>query len=162
MKEIKLSLGKVALVDDSDYDVLSKYKWRAFKNGNSYYARMFIYFDNWNKSVPLQMHRIIMGADSDKDIIDHKDCNGLNNQRNNLRLCTRTQNAYNKKKSDNPKSSKFKGVYLSTSENKWRALIQVKNQKISLGKFDDEISAAIAYNKKAIEIHGEFANLNVV
>jgi ribosomal protein L19E len=107
------------------------------------------------------MHRLIMGVTDPKNIIDHKDCDGLNNQKSNLRRCTQGQNQANR-----PKRSysigKYKGIALAPTKRKvrWRAQIKNIGKVLGLGYFDTQEEAAMAYDKAALEIHGEFANLN--
>jgi len=104
------------------------------------------------------MHRVIMRAPKGV-MCDHRNHNGLDNRKSNLRLCTSAQNQYNKK----PKkdcASKYKGVVRRKDCKKWRAKIGFKGKRIHLGYFDDEMDAAMAYDDKAIELFGEFAYLN--
>lgn len=91
-------------------------------------------------------------------IVDHRDHEGLNNTRTNLRLATRSQNSCNNKKTRG-RSSKYKGVSRD-KRGYWRAKIHFKGKHIFLGYFDNEIDAARAYDKAAKELHGEFAVLN--
>lgn len=154
MKEIKLTQGKVALVDDEDFESLNAYKWCASKHHNTFYAvRTTIRVGG--KQTKVRMHWDIMDGKS----IDHIDHDGLNNQRANLRFCTNSQNLMNTRKQDNT-SSVYKGVSWYKRTGKWLAQIQINNKGISLGYFDSEIDAAKAYNNKAIEFFCEFANLN--
>lgn len=107
------------------------------------------------------MHRIILGITDSKIIIDHIDHNGLNNQRHNLRICTYSQNACNRNPYRNT-SSKYKGVTFYKKTGKWRSVIRYNKKTYSIGSFDTEIEAAIAYNKKAIVMFGNFAGLNII
>lgn len=95
-------------------------------------------------------------------IIDHKDHNGLNNQRSNLRICTYEQNQYNRKKCRKKCSSIYKGIYWHKRDKKWIAKIRVNNERICIGYFNDEIEAARAYDIKAKELFREFACPNFV
>jgi hypothetical protein len=92
--------------------------------------------------------------------VDHKNGDGLNNTRNNLRIVTIAENNYNKRKSLNVRSSKYKGVSIDKRTNKWRAIIYHKYIKIHLGFFDNEEEAARAYDEAAKELYGEYAVLN--
>jgi hypothetical protein len=151
MKEIKLSQGKVALVDDEDYDYLNQWKWHTvFKSNNRMYAA--------HKSGihSTFMHRVIMNTPSNK-ITDHIDHNGLNNQRSNLRVCTVAQNQMNKKPYG---VSKYLGV--AFVKGKFRSQIRGGGKYRYLGVFNDEKQAALAYNEAAKKYHGEFANLNII
>ena len=155
MKEIKLSQGKVALVDDEDFESLNQFKWSATKIGNTFYAVRNIRVDG--KRTPQYMHGAIMKGKG----IDHRDGNGCNNQKSNLRFCTKSKNAMNMRKQENT-SSIYKGVYFNKPARKWLASIGINGKPIHLGCFDSEIEAAKAYNAKAIEFFCEFANLNVI
>jgi len=145
--------GIITLIDDADYDLVFNHKWYLHKCGNSFYASAAIN----NKFTYL--HRFLMGV-NDKDItIDHIDGDGLNNQRNNLRLCTKAQNNINTSSNKNT-TSKYKGVSWAKHCNRWRA--QICKDKVCryIGYYDTEIEAALAYNNIAKTLHGEFANLN--
>ena len=146
MKGIKLTQNKIALVDDEDYKLVSERKW-FFEHG---YARSDY------KRKRLYMHRFILGIEG-KEVIDHKNGDGLDNRRDNLRVCTRSQNRRNSKPNKNT-SSVYKGVF--KSRNKWNASITVKYKIIRLGTFKSEIEAAVAYDKAAINFFGEFAYKN--
>ena len=105
------------------------------------------------------MHRLIMGAQPGQ-LIDHKNRKGLDNQRGNLRFCTRSQNQANAKKRAG--SSRYKGVTWDKHWDKWRAMIGVRSKRFHLGYFDDEDDAGRAYNRAATEYFGEFARPNVI
>lgn len=156
MKEIKLSQGKAALVDDEDFEYLNQWQWYAHNHKHTFYARRHQLKIEGDKKI-IYLHRFIMNA-TDKSEIDHIDHNGLNCQKSNLRFCTRSKNQMNRSLSPNH-SSKYKGVTWFKRDNKWRAYIKIGRQ-IHLGYFDNEIDAAKEYDKKAIELFGEFANIN--
>lgn len=157
MKEIQLTQGKVALVDDEDYEYLNRFKWHARKAKKTWYADLSRLNDDGNK---ISMHRFIMQPD-DNVLIDHKDRNGLNNQRNNLRECSQSQNLSNVGKPLRVSShSKYKGVTFSKDKNTWMAQIKHNYKYKYIGYFKTEIEAALAYNQMAFFYHGEFANLN--
>lgn len=161
MKEIKLTQGKVAMVDDEDYDFLMQWKWFARKKINTYYTTRYNGRLNGKQKPNIQMHRVILNAPKGVDV-DHKDHNGLNNQKNNIRLCTNTQNQQNK---IGWGKSIFKGVCVSFVRGKYKSIIAYidinKNHKY-LGSFATEELAAIAYNEAAKKYYGEFANLNII
>lgn len=177
MKEIPLSkngkhFGKyVALVDDEDYDELIKHNWhvRICSKSHLYAVR---YKKINGLKLLIKMHRQILSVKDKKILVDHKDHNGLNNQRSNIRICNTSENLKNCRKKSNT-SSKYLGVYLSTCKRvrkngnlyfrqSWVASIRVNKKKKFLGSFSNEIEAAIAYNLAATLYHGEFANLNIV
>ena len=158
MKEIKLTQGFVALVDDEDYKELNQFKWHVTKIGRTYYAVRNNRISKGKREI-LRMHRIILGVTDRKIKIDHKDNNGLNNQNENLRLASQAQNCRNKVLRIGT-SSKYKGV--SKHQGKYQANIGFNYKLIYLGIYDNEIDAAIAYNNKAAELFGEFAKLNII
>lgn len=162
MKLIPLTQGKFAQVDDEDYDVLMKRKWQAHKSkrSNVWYAISNIKLDV-NKWKSIKMHRVIMKIDDPKILIDHKDDDGLNNQKNNLRLADKSKNSINRSKK-NGFSSKYLGVRWYAPRNKWSAQIQLNNKAHHLGYFINEKEAAQAYNNAALSLHKEFARLNII
>lgn len=157
MKQIPLTQGQFALVDDEDFEYLNQFKWYADKRSHTYYANTHIYKNQ--KNTVVSMHRIILGLTDSKIQGDHKDKNGLNNQRYNLRVCTCAQNQRNKKAREGG-SSKYIGVHWHKKGNKWQSRIKMDGNQISLGLFTDEIEAAKAYDKAAKFYHQEFASLN--
>jgi hypothetical protein len=160
MKLIPLTRGLFAQVDDEDYDWLMQKKWYATKVPNTFYAKGAIC--SKNKVTTLMMHRMILSAPKGIDV-DHKDRNGLNNQRNNIRLCTRVQNNVNRKAAGR---SKYLGVYFHRYNKPYgsyeyiTAAITFKGKLKCLGTFSTEELAAEAHDIKAFEYYGEFANLN--
>jgi hypothetical protein len=156
---IPLSGGKeVALVDPEDYDELAKYSWNVWKRDDhvSVYAWRGVRVNG--KFRTIYMHSQITGW----DYVDHKDTNGLNNRRSNLRKSTVSQNRYNMHKYRGNHSSRYKGVSLVKSTGRWRAYINIAGSRIVIGTFDTEEEAAQAYNAKAREYHGVFARLNEI
>ena len=158
MKLINLTQGKFAQVDDDDYEFLMQWKWyiHVSKN-NNYVCRSARIGEYSNKRCAIKMHRVILGITDSKVFVDHKDHNGLNNQKNNLRVATRSQNNTNRKSKRNGTS-----IYLGVSKfnNKWRASIRSNGNYFYIGLFISEIDAAKAYDKKAMELHGKWANFN--
>lgn len=144
---------KIVLVDDKDYDYLSQFNWSLLKDENTFYASR-----RCGKK-RLKMHREILGISDPNIKIDHKDLNGLNNQRNNLRLATNSQNNRNRRSYKNS-SSKYLGVTWRKHSTAWEASIKSDGKNNYLGHFKNEIDAALAYNNAAKKLHGEFANLN--
>jgi len=161
MKKIPLTQGQVALVEDTDYKELSKYKWYAKYNKctNSFYAVRKIKTINGRLAFP--MHRQILGLEyGDYRHVDHINHNTLDNRRDNIRICTRSQNGGNRRRNKNT-VSKYKGIHQEKSTH-WSAQIGYCGNKIHLGTFLTEKEAAVAYNKAAKKYFGEFACLNLV
>lgn len=149
MKEITLSKGYVAFVDDEDFEYLNQWKWYVYIDRIYRYAVR----KEYESGKRIKMHRIILNA-PDNLFVDHIDHNGLNNQKNNIRLCNNTQNQWNMKGRRNG----LKGVTIEN--NRFRAAIKYQGKTIHLGNFKTEIEAGKAYDNKAKELFGEFAMLN--
>ncbi len=154
MKTINISKNKVVIVDDRDYEKLSKYNWFAIKGRHTYYADR----NEGKKSV--LMHRQILGLTDRKVLSDHFNGNGLDNRRRNLRKCSNRQNLMNSVSRGG--SLRHKGVVLDKRTGKWKCQIRVEGKLIHLGCFVDENVAAIRYNNAAITHFKDFARLNVV
>jgi hypothetical protein len=159
VKEIELTQGQVARVDDEDYEWLSKWKWHASWQPHTL-SYMAAYKTSGMPRRTLLMHRLILNA-PDGMFVDHEDHDTLNNQRHNIRLATPLQNQFNRRKL-RPFSSIHKGVCWHQLTNKWRAEINVDGRKLHLGLFANEEDAARAYNEAAKKYQGEFAYLNEV
>ena len=161
MREISLTQGKVALVDDSDYDWLNQWNWIVSKDRNTFYAKRTTHTAKIHKRTG-GMHRVILGLQLfDKRQCDHRDGNGLNNQRANLRICTPTQNQQAARKRTIG-YSRYKGVSWHYVDLKWFSQIKVNKRKIYLGAFNSEFDAARAYNQAALKYFDKFAVLNKV
>ncbi len=157
MKTIPLTKGKVARVDDEDYWWLSQHKWCYSESSGGYALRNGPRIDG-KKTKHILMHREILGTPDGMDT-DHQDGNRLNNQKYNLRPATKVQNQGNRAKTRN-RSSKYKGVWFDKERGKFSSMIQVDGKRRCLGRFDDEIEAAKAYDTAALQLFGEFAKLN--
>lgn len=153
MREIQLTQGLVVQVDDEDYNFLNKYKWQAVKCNSKYYAKRIDGFKNGKRKF-MYLHREIMKTPNNL-IVDHKDRNGLNCQKSNMRNCTYSENRMNSVGSG---KSKFHGV--SYNRKSITAQIKVNGKIYHLGIFKTEELAAKEYDKAARLYHGEFANLN--
>jgi len=156
MKEIKLSQGKIALVDDYDYNELNQYQWTAKKDRNTFYAERKVRENS--KQITIKMHRQILGLTPGDGILsDHKNRNGLDNQRENLRVATRSLNGHNRIIQKN-NTAGYTGV--SRHCGKWKARIKVNGVSISCGDHENPFMAALAYDQAAIKYHRENARLN--
>lgn len=154
MKTIELTRGKVALVDDDDYDELKQYRWTAVVYGGIWYAL------RWNGSGTTLMHRQILKAPPEFTV-DHINHDGLDNRRANIRLATTAENNRNKRMKRN-KASGYKGVSYRLNRTKpWRAEISMNGKRIHIGYYETSTDAALAYDKKAKELFGEFALTNL-
>lgn len=153
---ITLSQGKVALVDDSDFASLSQHRWYAMEtNGIWYAARKSTKGEG--KRTTVLMHRQVLNPHRPYEV-DHINHDGLDNRRNNLRLCRHSQNMANQRCSRG--SSRYKGVFWEKGKRRWRSEIKVNQRSRTIGRFSDEVSAALAYDLAAIETFGLFAHPN--
>jgi hypothetical protein len=139
MREIPLTQGKIALVDDDDFEELNKYKWCARVREHTSYAERK---ESKTRKI-IRMHREVLKYIPDGMFTDHIDGNGLNNQKYNLRIVTTRQNAQNRHQI---KTSKYPGVVWHSRDKKWYARIIVDGKQNSLGYYDLEDDAANAYN----------------
>lgn len=144
-KQIELTQGKFAIVDDEDYEYLNKFKWH-WKSKN-YAARA-------ESRKTVFMHREIMKPPADM-LVDHIDGNGLNNQKSNLRVCNKSQNGMNRQ---NTSGRIWKGVY--PVGKKFVARIQIDGENKYIGTYKTEEAAARAYDINAIVLFGQFAKTN--
>jgi hypothetical protein len=158
MKEISLSKGKFALIDDEDFERVSQFKWTLQTGRTTYYAARNDTSSGKRKYIYL--HRFILDLTDRKLMVDHINGNGLDNRRENLRVCTNGQNQRNKSKASHS-TQLYKGVRRRrTLQNRYEARIRVDGQDIYLGRYDTPEEAAIAYDNSAIKYFGEFAKLN--
>jgi|NGEPerStandDraft_6_1074524.scaffolds.fasta_scaffold03617_6 hypothetical protein len=144
----------LAVVDDEDYErVMAAGPW----------------FGRERKHTTYVIHHVGKGEDRITEALhtflgygmtDHKDHDGLNNRRSNLREVTHTQNMWNRLKSKGHSSSAYKGVYWNRPRRLWIASIKVDGKVTHLGGFVDEVAAALAYDKAARELFGEYAGVN--
>jgi len=153
---IPLTQGQHAIVDAEDYERVSRCKWCLSRTGNQLYAQRRC------RGKTIRMHQFIMSPPQGM-VVDHIDGNGLNNRRGNLRICTPQQNAWNHKPRKEPDaSSQYIGVYpCRRPPDKWYVKIQCGGEGTYLGPFDSEIEAARARDRKAIQLFGEYAGLNL-
>jgi len=167
VKQIPLTRGFTAFVDDADYELLSKFKWFALVCSNTVYAARHVHvrYDGGKKNgkhiyKTVMMHRFILGLGNQKSIqVDHRNGSGIDNRRENLRPCTCSQNLANKKMQSNNTSGST-GVYWSKRRNRWIAEIKFRGKKTHIGQFSNMADATMAYREKSKEVFGEFARTN--
>lgn len=152
--KVKLTNSKkIVLIDNENYEWIINHNWSLDNYG---YA-----CTNKRKGMLSSlMHRLILNAPKGQDV-DHINGNPLDNRRKNLRICSRSQNLHNSKKHKDNKSG-YKGVFWQSKSNKWRAQICCEGKRFSIGMFCNKKDAAIAYNKEAIKLFGQFARLNKI
>lgn len=173
MKKIDVGNNKFALIDDEDFELVmfrndqyayqknNEKKWSLKISDKIEYAITNIRKSK-NQWCSIKMHQLILGDKLSLHLVcDHRDGNGLNNQKSNLRICTQHQNSFNSRKRSGTKSI-YKGVSRLSNSHKWRSYIVINNKQIHLGLFEVEIDAALAYNEKARELFGDFACLNQI
>lgn len=152
MKKIKTKKGLVSLVSNVDIQFLSDYKWHSDGHG---------YLNNRKLG---KLHRVILKRMLNGEIpknmqVDHVNRNRLDNRRENLRLCTQSENHANKLSKN---KWGYKGVVQHRNKKQYSALIQKDGKKIHIGLYQTPKEAAIAYNVKAVELFGQFALLNKI
>ena len=160
--EIQLRKGLVAVIDDEDAGLVAGFKWYAMKAPQKlekYYAA------GWKDMPPgrlfVLLHRLIMNAQPGQ-VVDHIDRDPLNCRRANLRFVTWAENNHNRSRCQKPKTTPYKGVYLDQIHGVFRATISMNGKKEYLGTFATAEDGARAWNKRARELHGEFAYQNEV
>lgn len=163
MKEIKLTKGRVAIVDDEDFETIKMFKWYAHESKPGiFYARRDKYIGIINgkqKSKKILMHRSLLSIDSRKTQVDHKNSDTLDNRKENLRICTNKENSTNKSKLRSDNTSGYRGIYENNrlSTRKYFAFIRDKdNKRITIGRFSTIEKAAKAFDKAAKVYYGEF------
>ena len=151
MQTIILTQGQYAIIDDTDYDKMSKYKWYALRAHNRYWKAVRNIRKSNGKTSIILMSRYIMGAIKG-EVIDHINGDTLDNRRDNLRICTQSENMQNIH--TNQGVSSYQGVYWH-NQRKWRSQIGKNGRKYHLGLFDTKEEAAVAYNQAALEFYNK-------
>ncbi len=155
--EILLNQGKTTIINTSDLPLIKGHRW--FAHYNKRHDRWYVrtaYRSN-GKRITLGIHRLILSAKPGQ-LVDHINGDGLDNRRENLRICNHAGNSRNQNRTRG--ASKFKGVIIRKSLNKWNARIRYDGKQHHLGYFDNEIDAALAYDYASIDHHGEFGATN--
>jgi HNH endonuclease len=144
----------IAIVDDNVADAVLKHEWRLTPAGYVMQAK--------RSATAIRLHNFVLGAVTNhRNVIDHINGDALDNRSINLRCCTQAKNCRNRKKTNSPTTSQFKGVR-KYRDGRWHAYISVDRKWKHLGYYDRELDAAIAYNTAAVKLHGPYANLNLV
>jgi hypothetical protein len=160
IKTIKLTKNKLALVDDEDFKYLSRWKWCVTNIGYAVRSCPTYQRRNAKTTQHILMHREILKAGSGQ-LVDHINMNKLDNRRQNLRLCTQSENLRHRHKSKaRIYTSQYKGVSFDKSRGKYEAYITINLKKLHLGRFNSEQEAAHAYNKASSKHYKEFVILN--
>jgi hypothetical protein len=157
MREIPLTQGQVAIVDDEDYERVMQYKWHAYRSWSQFRAMRNIGKPPHRTCEILS--RFIMSA-RPGEIVDHRNRDPLDNRRCNLRICTQAQNCANSGKQTNARTSRFIGVCWHKLTHQWVSRLQVNGIRTVLGYFSSEEEAASAYDAASIRQRGEFAVTN--
>lgn len=152
MKQIKFPKNRYALVDDRDYLKILKYKWHI--DGRGYVMRNRLTKDDGS---PIQLHRLILNPSQDKQV-DHINGDRLDNRRDNLRVCSKSQNMCNRGPQKN-NTSGFKGIYYDKFAEKWRAKANFNGKVYSIARSKSKDKVIRAYNRLISKIQGEFAKL---
>lgn len=153
---IPLTNGKTCLIDESDYEMVSQYTWRELKVRRRSYATAYAGYSNGQPKI-IYMHRLITNPEEGM-VVDHINHNGLDNRRDNLRVCTQSQNICNHNRKRSNSNSGYVGV--SKKPRGYQAHITIRGRYINVGFFQDAEEAARARDEAAIKYHGEFAYLN--
>lgn len=153
---IPLTNGYEAIIDSADVPLVNKWNWSAKVEEHTVYARRGISIKG--KHHTIKLHRMILSV-PDGIEVDHKDGNGLNNRRSNLRTATRSQNMCNKSIQRNCKSG-VKGVCWEKNRNRWKAEIRFEGKKKYLGSFASKEEACAAYAEASKAIHGEYGKVD--
>lgn len=147
------------LIDEEDREKVSAYQWYLVEYSHGLRYAVFLHRAGRRAQRQTGMHRLLLGFP--KGMVDHRNGNGLDNRKENLRGCTNTQNQQNQTINRRQvKSSRYKGVCWDKRSCRWIAHIRVNTRKKYLGRYLDEADAARAYDAAALEYFGEFARIN--
>jgi len=147
--ELPLSDGTFCLIDSDDYERVASHRW---------FANSYGYMVGKIGGRQVRLSRFLLDAPAGMEV-DHINRDVRDNRKDNLRICTHSQNQHNKGKMV-PTSSRFKGVTWNKQRKRWRSYIFHDGRQEHLGFFTQEKDAARAYNAKALELWGVFACTN--
>lgn len=151
--------NKTVLINKEDFEKINSYNWHINYNHGNYYVETNLYVNGKRRTKGI--HSFIKECPIDLKI-DHINGDALDNRKENLRICTNQENCRNQRKTKLKRSSKYKGVSYNKNNRNYRAYIKHDGKHVNIGSFLNENDAAEAYNKKAFELFGEFANLNII
>lgn len=163
MKQLPLTKGYFALVDEDDYYWVSQFNWCAIELNGQVYARRSKKKGTLRSNEPYEvyLHRVIAKCTDKSKVVDHIDHDGLNCQKNNLRICSAEENKrYTSSHKDS--FSKHLGVSFDKSRNKWIAQLKHNGVRVLSKRYDTELEAAQAYNKASLLYNKEFATINTI
>lgn len=150
-RSVVLSCGHVAFVDEEDFDRVNEFSWHSVLIGGNHYARRYVNGEQKNQ----YLHHFVMGV-ADGRIVDHKNGDGMDNRKENLRFATHSQNMRNQRTPKNNRSG-VKGVHFDRQTGKWRASLSVDRKFVCLGRHEtiEEAESAVRVGRQ--QHHGEFA-----
>lgn len=156
-RKLPLTRGCYALVDAEDYQRLSAFLWHYHKDKNA--LTPYAAASGGPNGTVIRMHRFLKDVSDRLRYVDHRDGNGLNNRKRNLRVCPPHRNSANRRKNKN-NTSGFRGVFYNKRRNRYVASICAQRKAITIGYYKTAIEAARARDLAAIQMHGDFAVLN--
>ena len=164
-KRIPLTQNKYAIVDNEDYESVSRFRWYAVNCSGLFYAKTGTHYatthmgsrrKRWQGH--MYLHRFLLHPPKGF-VVDHINSNALDCRRSNMRVCTQAQNIYNTRKL-HPGLSQYKGIKWHNRDHVWEAYVHAEGRRFYLGRSPHEEIAAQMYDKGACEIHGEYACVN--
>ena len=153
VREVPVSGGRTALIDEADYESIQHWKWSSCRKRHTFAVYRAVL--EQGKSRRIYLSRFIMQAPSGL-FVDHENGDGLDNRRDNLRLCTHTENNRHRCRPQSTNTSGHRGVFWERGAKKWRAQLSVNNRNVHLGMFLTVEDAGNAYRQAAVSRYGEF------
>ncbi|MBW3569683.1 MAG: HNH endonuclease [Gemmatimonadetes bacterium] len=157
MKKVPLSTGGFAIVDADDFERVNRHHWYRLASGRGHFYAVRMARKPGGGKTMIRMHREVLRA-APGSLVDHRNHDGLDNRKENLRVCSHVENGQNRKPDKVGSASAYKGVQVSRG--RWRARIVVDGRQVSLGSFETQEAAARAYDAAALQYFGEYAYTN--